>query len=45
MVERAVGQASEIGGCFSRECCDVSAGELLFGGAALLATAAFGLAA
>jgi len=45
VVKRSVGQAGEIGDCFSRELGDVGAGELLVGGAALLSAALFGLAA
>jgi hypothetical protein len=45
MIERAVGLAGEVGKRLPCEGCDVSAGELVIGGAALLAAAAFGLAA
>ena len=45
MVERGVGQAGEVGDCLVGELGDVSAGELLFGGSALLAAAVLGFAA
>lgn len=45
MVERAVGEAGKIGDRFPCECCQVSAGELVLGGTALLAAAVFGFAA
>jgi hypothetical protein len=45
MVERAVGEAGEVGDRVPGELGDVGAGELVFGGSALLAAAAFGLAA
>jgi hypothetical protein len=45
MVERTVREAGEVGYRLVCERCDVSAGELVFGGAAVLAAAAFGLAA
>jgi hypothetical protein len=45
MVERVVGEAGEVGDRLSGELGDVSAGELVFGGAAGLAAAALGLAA
>lgn len=43
MVKRAVGEAGEVGCCLAGELGDVSAGELVGGGAAGLAAAAFGL--
>jgi hypothetical protein len=45
MVERAVGETGEVGYRLSGELGDVSACELVFGGAAGLAAAALGLAA
>ncbi len=44
MVERAVGEPGEVGGRLPGELGDVSAGELVFGGAAGLSAAVFGLA-
>ena len=45
MVERAVGEAGEVGDRLVGERGDVRAGELVLGGAAVLAAAVFGLAA
>jgi hypothetical protein len=45
MVERAARETSEVGYCLPGELGDVRVGELIFGGAALLAAAVFGLAA
>jgi len=45
MVERAVGQAGEVGDRLPGELGDVSAGEFVFGGSAPLAAAALGFAA
>jgi hypothetical protein len=45
VIERAVREAGEVGYCSACDLGDVSAGELLVGGAALLSAAAFGLAA
>jgi hypothetical protein len=44
MVERAVGEPGEVGYRLLCELGDVGAGELVVGGSALLAAAAFGLA-
>jgi hypothetical protein len=45
LVERAVGEAGEVGDRLAGQPGDVSAGELVFGGAAGLSAAAFGLVA
>jgi hypothetical protein len=45
MVERVVGETGEVGYRLSGELGDVSAGELVFAGAAGLSAAALGLAA
>jgi hypothetical protein len=45
MVKRAVGEVGEIGDRLVCECRDVSAGELVLGGSALLAAAVFRFAA
>jgi hypothetical protein len=45
MVERLIGETGEVGDCLAGEVGDVSAGEVVFGRAAGLAAAAFGLAA
>jgi hypothetical protein len=45
MVQRRVGEPGEIGDRVSGEVGDVRAGEVLFGGSALLSAAAFALAA
>jgi hypothetical protein len=45
MVQRAVGEAGEVGSCSSGELGDVSAGEVFLVGSALRAAATFDLAA
>ena len=45
MVERAVGEVGEVGSRLACELGDVSTGQLVFAGAALLSAAVLGLAA